>query len=104
MSPRPIYDLGERLGAEWPNIRRAESDTMARLRELEPLLGDAGTGDVSLVVFGSLARLEVTEGSDIDWTLLVDGLSDPAHFDSALEIDRRLVEKRFKKPGREGTF
>jgi len=32
--------------------------------------------DTSIVVSGSLARDEYTAGSDIDWTLLVDGSVD----------------------------
>ena len=33
--------------------------------------------DTSIVVFGSLARSELTSGSDLDWVLLVDGFADP---------------------------
>ncbi len=35
---------------------------------------------MSVVVTGSFARGEATEGSDFDWMLLVDGASDSEHF------------------------
>jgi hypothetical protein len=50
-----------------------------------------------------LARDEASPGSDIDWTLLVDGIADPLHASSAQEITRRLKEIG-KPPGQEGTF
>jgi hypothetical protein len=58
----------------------------------------------SFVVYGSLARGEFTQKSDLDWTLLVDGPADPAHQQAELAITRRLVELKFKKPGPAGTF
>lgn len=60
--------------------------------------------DLAIVVFGSLARNAFTEGSDIDWTLLVDGSADPHHQDVAHEISRHVHEAEGRPPGREGTF
>lgn len=59
--------------------------------------------DASAVVFGSLARGEMSEGSDLDWTLLVDGRADPQHLDVAHRVDDCLVGFG-KPPGREGIF
>ena len=60
--------------------------------------------DTSIAVFGSLARDEFTGGSDIDWTLLIDGQADPRHYDLAGEI-KGIVDKIAAKPtGAEGTF
>ncbi|HEY5253170.1 MAG TPA: nucleotidyltransferase domain-containing protein, partial [Acidobacteriaceae bacterium] len=62
------------------------------------------TEDTSIVVFGSLARDEATSKSDVDWTLLIDGIADPQHLNTAHEILRRLDAIQAKPPGREGTF
>jgi len=60
--------------------------------------------DIALVVFGSLARLEWTSSSDVDWTLLVDGPSDPEHFSLARAIDKGLAGVGFPPVGASGTF
>ena len=56
------------------------------------------------MVYGSLGRDEFTPGSDLDWTLLVDGIADPAHLDVALAIRDKLETLGYKQPGREGVF
>jgi hypothetical protein len=49
--------------------------------------------------------MEYTQGSDLDWILLVDGDADACDQDTFLEIDRTINgAERFKKPGKEGTF
>lgn len=101
---RPVFQLADELGETWKNLGSAEARSTEALAELGPLVEDATTDDVTFVVFGSAARREITPGSDLDWTLLVDGLSDPAHFDTALEVERRLVTLGLKEPGVEGTF
>jgi len=55
-------------------------------------------------VSGSLARDEFTDGSDIDWTLLIDGLSDPGHYALTNKIDEIIRGIAAKPVGREGTF
>lgn len=96
----PLASLVERLGIPLPNIDRAEKKTADHRRDLmnkwETLFGE----DRSIVVFGSLARNEFTEGSDVDWTLLIDGKADHTHLSTALKIS----EKVSKSPGREGVF
>lgn len=101
---RPIKELADRLDQSWPNIEAAEEATQSHLSELKEVIEPAVTDDVSFVVFGSAARREITAGSDLDWTLLVDGLSDPAHFDTVLDVEARLADARFKAPGSERTF
>jgi predicted nucleotidyltransferase len=59
---------------------------------------------IGLVVFGSLARGEWTNGSDVDWTLLINGPSDPEHFRLAIDIAERLRQDDFKLPGESQTF
>lgn len=104
MAVNTIEDLAKELGANWPFIvssrERAKSE-IERIREVcEPLV----LPDTSLVVFGSLARGEFTDASDIDWTLLVDGITIPEHLTVARQISDALDELKAKKPGRTGTF
>lgn len=72
--------------------------------ELRGALADLDSEDTSIVVSGSLARDEFTEGSDIDWTLLIDGLADPKHHDLFRNIQKKIDSRAVKKPGAEGTF
>lgn len=76
---------------------------MARLRrELnQPRLIPS---DTTLVVFGSLARHEFTDGSDVDWTLLVDGPADPYHQTAAQRITGRMREMQLPPPAAGGPF
>lgn len=89
---------------EWPHLRRARELATSKRRDLRDHLAGQQTEDTTVVVFGSLARDEFTEGSDIDWTLLVDGSADPRHLDVAQEIARHVQEVEGRSPGREGTF
>ena len=58
-----------------------------RLRgALEDFLPDGTT----FVVYGSLARRELTQGSDVDWTLLVDTAASRRHQELVGEVRRRL--------------
>lgn len=98
-----VEQLRRRVDATWPNIEEAERRTLAlrqRLSELEIF----SSGDASLVVFGSVGRGEVTEDSDIDWTLLVDGPSDPNHAHLVAQIRGRLRQLELEAPGRTETF
>jgi len=54
-------------------------------------------------VFGSLARGEWTQGSDLDWTLLVDGQVVGEHADIAHRI-ADIVQGDKKTPGPTGVF
>lgn len=66
--------LEARLGASWPAIRKARQDTATRRKELSDLFVARKSPDTSLVVFGSVAREEVTSSSDLDWVLLIDAI------------------------------
>ena len=64
------------------------------------------SSNVSLVLFGSFARQEFVEGSDYDWSLLIDGGVDKDH----AVIERNISEEfkngihGLKAPGSSGTF
>lgn len=99
----PIEALEERLGADWGAIKHARAAAIEKKAKLREDLASLDSEDTSIVVFGSLARNEFTSGSDIDWTLLVDGQANPEHLCSALEISKYISEGE-KPPGREATF
>lgn len=100
----PVHLLASKVGQNWRHLAAAQERAVSERRRLQSALTDLDGADSSIVVFGSLGRDEFTPGSDVDWTLLVDGISDPAHFDTALEIRRRLKEMGHALPGREGVF
>jgi UTP:GlnB (protein PII) uridylyltransferase len=60
------------------------------LVELEHALVNLDSEDTSIVVLGSLGRLEFTSGSDIDWNLLVDGIADPNHHALFLDAQQEI--------------
>ena len=75
-----LEQLGKRLSANWAHLRKARELAQSKRVELRRVLSSLDTEDTSIVVSGSLARDEFTEGSDVDWTLLIDGQSDPGHY------------------------
>lgn len=105
-----FVDLKARLGGEWKAIDKSRAAADSQLLRLDELLAAEATAagslisdDVSLVVYGSLARAEWTGGSDLDWTLLIDGVADHQHANTGHHVGR-LLDANFKKPGRTGTF
>jgi len=91
-------------------IANARQASALRREELHDVLskgmGKYSSDDTSVVVFGSLGRDEWTSGSDLDWTLLVDGVAKPEHIDIAQKVQRIIHESkdRFPAPGTTGTF
>lgn len=57
------------------------------------------TDEGAFVVFGSLARAEFTAGSDLDWTVLIDGRADSGHLEIVHQLKPKLKEAGFKLPG-----
>ncbi|MEM7048692.1 MAG: nucleotidyltransferase domain-containing protein [Acidobacteriota bacterium] len=100
----PIARLAAELGESWPHLKAGQERAQAKRRELDSALTDCTSSEASIVVFGSLARDEFSAGSDIDWTLLVDGPADPRHLERAQSVDRHVRRIEQRKPGREGTF
>ena len=92
------------LQCDWRNIRVAKGLAEAKRTELRDVLTGLDSEDVSIVVSGSLARDEFTRGSDIDWSLLVDGSADPKHHDLRRKIGELIRPLMTKPPGPEGTF
>ena len=99
-----IDNLERRLDANWLHLREARARSLATRVALQRLLAPFESEEVSVVVHGSLARDEFTSGSDLDWSLLVDGAADPKRHRLVREIDSRIAEVKAKKPGAEATF
>jgi predicted nucleotidyltransferase len=100
----PLTALEKRLGAEWTHLRNARTMSAAKRREISEGTAGLDSEDTSIVVSGSLARDEFTAGSDIDWTLLIDGSADPKHYDLFRKIGSVIDALSPKRPGPEGTF
>jgi predicted nucleotidyltransferase len=106
VSTSAIEELSVKLAKEWPAISAARTAAATEVDRIESILADHRLipSDTSLVVFGSLARREWTFGSDVDWTLLIDGQADPNHLKVKQEIANRFLQARLQGPGPTATF
>ena len=74
MPPGPVNFIAELAGelhAEWPAIVKAKEYTLQKQHFLRRTFEGKISEDTNLVLFGSIAREEMTSGSDADWLLLV---------------------------------
>jgi hypothetical protein len=99
-----IDTLAAQLQMDWPAIVAARALTSDIRRQLQHQLEESIPPDTSVVVSGSLGRGELTSGSDLDWSLLVDGQADPQHMDALGAIRRGIKSCWGKKHGAENTF
>lgn len=100
----PVSVLEAKTRSNWKNLKAARDYSNQQRNKLRSALSGLDSSDSSIVVFGSFARDEATPSSDIDWTLLVDGIAIPEHMETAQEIQSQLDQIGAKGPGREGTF
>ncbi len=94
-------------GVNWKEILCAAETAMKKQEQIQQILqgdGPLDNADTSFVVFGSLARDEWTQGSDVDWTLLIDGQANPEHLKIAQSIGKKLKDNNFPPPGPTGVF
>ena len=103
-----VSKFANEIGADWPGYELAKQGTVkaeqALRGALQPDGGDRRLNpDASLVLFGSFARSEMLEGSDFDWSLLIDGVVDNSHADQAKSIGA-AIDAKLKSPGSSGTF
>jgi len=96
--------LQEKIDRRLPQIEEARRRSEATLARLGGLLRGLPPSDTSVIVFGSLARGEYTPGSDVDWTLLIDGQADEGHTRAARAVADTLQRERFHAPGPTGVF
>lgn len=89
----------------WPTIVGAHEQTKKLRKQLAAALADKVRDDnVAVVVTGSVGRGEVTDGSDVDWFLLIDGPSDPYHAKLVEAATKAVAEVVEKEVGSTGTF
>lgn len=102
----PTLVLRDRMGAEWPHVSASRERARRMVAHLHQELNQPRLipSETTLVVFGSLARGELTQGSDVDWTLLVDGPADPYHPLAAQRIGGRMREMDLPPPAPGGPF
>jgi Nucleotidyltransferase domain len=96
--------LEKRTGSNWEHLRLARQMSARERGEITTALETFPSADLSIVAVGSLAREEFTPGSDIDWTLLLDGMSRPQDEKLAQAIRQILQDMKKKQPGPEGVF
>jgi predicted nucleotidyltransferase len=98
--------LAVKLSRKWKGIDTARATADSQVAKIGGILADHSLvpSDCSLVVFGSLGRLESSVNSDVDWTLLVDGLANPDHLRVSQEIAARFKEAKLVEPGVTKTF
>ena len=91
---------------EWQELLSARELTTQNQRKIIDAFGQNRlfSSDVDLVVFGSIARDECTIGSDVDWTLLVDGQANSGHLGIAHFIEEALHTTKLANPGTTGMF
>lgn len=104
-----VSELSKATGQSWTTLFSSRNDALEVQGKLSKKLKECTSADYELVVFGSLARREWTTGSDVDWTLLIDGQADTKQRDVARKIQESIkgVEhngKPLQPPGTEGTF
>ena len=101
-----LTQLEQLSGCSWPSITKAAAESAKThdmiVQALQPQR--FGNSEVGLVVFGSLARGERTSGSDVDWTLLIDGQAAPEHRELAHEVSTLLKDLKLKEPNPDGAF
>jgi predicted nucleotidyltransferase len=104
-----VEQLSREIGASWPTLQLARKSATEVRQLLEEALGDIPSSDIDIVAFGSLARGEWTSGSDVDWTLLIDGQASPDHRSTARQVAKLLSTiqyegKNLPEPGAEQIF
>lgn len=99
-----LKSFASKHNREWKELFDAEKLSEQNRQKIRDLFTiSAFPSDANLVVFGSIARGESTPGSDIDWTLLVDGQADPDLYNAA-HAWKELLEEQFPSPGGTGLF
>lgn len=104
IAPSGLERLCATLNRRWKPLDSAREQSALVRKTLAESLERLIPGDTSLVVYGSIAREEYTQGSDADWTLLVDGQADPGHFNVVHTIRKVIEGQKLHPPGPTATF
>lgn len=99
-----LEQLAERSDQEFPNLFQARSRTAERLATTRrQLAGTVVDSDACVTLFGSWGRRELTEHSDDDWAILVDGARRDRVQPAPVEIAKTLGGDE-REPGAQGIF
>ncbi len=97
--------LEQTVGVRIPAVQKAWESSRELLTRIGQAVGSDVPPELSLITFGSLARMELTNGSDLDWCLLVDGRADADHRQVQLRVQETLREiEGIKAPNPAGAF
>src|SRR5947207_1048857 len=102
--------LSTAVGKDFPSLTAAFERTVKHVdlarKELEHDERIKALDTLSVAVFGSMARQEMTEGSDFDYLILTHEIvDDPKHLkDCRAAVEDVRTKLNFKKPGATGTF
>src|SRR5262245_46813112 len=101
-----IDELQKKCGGSWEHIHEARRDAVQDLHRFgqSVLAEKTELQDVSVLIFGCLARREWSSFSDLDWTLLIDGAVDSKHTTEANQLALRVRDEGFKQPGPTALF
>lgn len=77
-----INELARANDRTWAALQQGKQEATKERSRIEQLVQRDIPADCSFLVFGSLARDEYTNGSDIDWALLIDGAASPSRTES----------------------
>jgi predicted nucleotidyltransferase len=101
-----VEKLQALLQIKWSHIAAAKEAASKVSIRLANALEDERLvpADTAVVGFGSLARQEWTQGSDLDWTLLVDGQVSAEHLEVARSIRKLAKDLGHPAPGPTGIF
>lgn len=99
-----LEQLTERSDGGFPNLVRARARTSERLSETRQRFVDTSVElDVCVALFGSWGRRELTEHSDDDWAVLVDG-AERGEVRPPLEEIAKKLGRDEREPGAQGIF
>jgi predicted nucleotidyltransferase len=101
-----LEELQKKHKLRWEHLQAAYQDSLKQLHRFRKLLEDEKTAsaEVSVVIFGSLARKEWASHSDLDWSLLLDGPVDPRHNARANRLAQLVAEHHLRQPGPTALF
>jgi len=102
--PSYLDELRSELRSDWPVIFQSRERTSKRRSDLGALLAGEDSADANVVVYGSVARREMTSESDLDWTLLLDKPVDPADLATTQRIASKIYAAKFAEPGKTNIF
>lgn len=100
-----LHKLEQHLGTTFPTMQACYALSEKTLADLSEVVGNKLPAEASFVICGSLARKEYTDGSDLDWCLMIDGKADAGHRELERQLKKVLSDSgKFGEPNPTGAF